>query len=121
MRVLYLALLPSLLAGCANVHIHNIGDATTVRHRQFGLISLTLSPGHTGATLVQTSGFGAVRTPTGASIGFWKETLALLGNESDCRAVIWVEDSSQIAEIQRILREAGRSLNNLCIVDGGVK
>lgn len=117
MKMLGIALLAHFLSACTIVHVHSLADASIRTHRHIGLLKVDMDPGLHGSLVLKTSGVGAAQSPTGVTIGIWKETLVLLGSDSDCRTVIWVEDRSQLVELERILKSAGRSLQSLCLIN----
>lgn len=118
-RLSWLLVCLPLLGACTVVQIQKSGDAAVdVRHLP-GLVSIVLTPGDRGAIVLQTAGLGAARTPTGLTLGAWRETAALFGARSDCRTVIWLSDVHELAAIEASLSKSGRALNSLCIIRGG--
>lgn len=105
--------------GCTTVHVHPIGDAAVKVSSHVGLARITLAPGERGAVIYSSRGVGAASTPTGFTFGAWRETTAVLAARSDCRAVLWIDDASQVAEVERLLRASGSSLTSVCVVNSG--
>lgn len=106
-------------AGCTTVHVHPLGDASVQTSTHLGFMRITLATGERGAVIYTSRGLGAAGTPTGFTLGLWRETTALLATQSDCRAVLWVDDAAQVAEIERLLRGSGSSLGAVCVVNAG--
>ena len=119
MRLTWLFLCIPLLSACTVVQIHKAGDSAVDVHHLPGLVSIVLTPGDRGAIVLQTAGLGAARTPTGVTLGAWRETAALFGARSDCRTVIWINDVHELAAIDASLLKSGRALDSLCIIRGG--
>ena len=107
------------LTACTSVHIHTEGDASARTSYHLGLAIVILDTGRHGALVYRSSGLGAARTPTGTTLGYWKETSALFATESECRTVIWAGSTGQLAEIRRLLAANGGSLATLCFVNTG--
>lgn len=119
MRPTWLLVCIPLLAACTVVQIHKSGDAAVDVHYLPGLVSIVLTQGDRGAIVLQTAGLGAARTPTGVTVGAWRETAAFFGARSDCRTVIWLSDAHEFAAVEASLSKSGRALNSLCIIRGG--
>ena len=104
--------------GCTTIHIATLNGEPPRIERRLGLVSIRMPDSADDAVVLATHGFGAARTPTGFTLGFWKERLALFRDPSTCRTVIWVEDQRVFDEIRRSLSNIGQSLHSLCIING---
>lgn len=115
------SLVLTLTAGCTTIHITSLNGAPPRVERSLGLVAIRIPDNADDAVVIATRGFGAVRTPTGFTFGFWKEKTAVFGDPSTCRTVIWVEDRRTLDVIRQTLSDAGQSLSSLCIIDGDTK
>lgn len=112
-------LLPAMLAGCTTVHLHSTDGAQVQVSRHVGWLQVTLDPGNQGLVVARSEGLGLGRTPQGATLGWWRETLAATGPRPGCHVVLWVDDSAQVARVHSLLAERGLSLDRVCVIDGG--
>ena len=117
MRLIKLLLCMPLIGACTVINIHKSDNAVVDVRSIPGLASITLSPGERGAIVLQTSGVGAIRTPTGTTLGAWRETAALLGSTSNCRTVIWVSEARELAAVMSMLLNSGQKLETLCVIN----
>lgn len=115
------SLVLTLTAGCTTIHITSLNGAPPRIERSLGLVAIRIPENADDAVVTATRGFGAMRTPTGFTFGFWKETSAVFGDQSTCRTVIWVEDRRTLNAIRQSLSDAGQSLSSLCIINGDTK
>lgn len=108
------ALLPALcvlLGGCAVVNVHSSSNGDVEVTRGFGIVSVAVSP-KAGAVIVESSGFGAMRSAEGSVLGYRSSTLAALPPEG-CRLVIWIQTDEQLRELDSLVRAHGA---DLCVV-----
>ena len=115
------ALVLTATAGCTTIQISSLNGAPPRIERSLGLVAIRIPDNVDDAVVMATRGFGAVRTPTGFTFGFWREKSAVFGDPSTCRTVIWVEDRRTLNAIRQSLSDAGQSLSSLCIIDGDTK
>lgn len=118
LRTAIAALAFTATAACNTIYISTLDGEPPRVERSFGLIVIQTPDKVDAATVMVSHGFGAARTPTGFTVGFWKEQSAIFGDPSACRTVIWVEDKRELSAIRRSLSDTGRSLNSLCIING---
>ena len=115
------ALALTATSGCTTINISTLDGSPPRVERRLGMVVIRAPDNADDAVVFATSGFGAARTPTGFTLGFWKEQSAIFGNPSVCRTVIWVEDQRVLDAIRRSLSDADQSLNSLCIINGDTK
>jgi hypothetical protein len=122
-RVLALTspILLGLTAGCTTITITTLDGSPPHVERAFGRVSLYVPSARDNATVVSTGGFGAARTPTGFTIGYWNEKLVILSDASSCRTVVWVEDQGHFESIIESIQKSDRDYQSLCIVNGEKK
>lgn len=105
------ACLAGSLLGCTVVRIQTPGaDGVEVKQR-FGIVSLEIKPG-AGATLVESSGFGASNGFQGFSLGYHNATVAALSADK-CRLVLWIKTGEELKELNQLLSAHG---TDICVV-----
>ena len=72
---------------------------------------MEIKPG-AGATLVESSGFGASNGFQGFSLGYHNATVAALSGDQ-CRLVLWITTGVEIKELNRLLSAQG---TDICVV-----
>lgn len=97
----------ALSAGCTVVQISEAPGATRIQ-RHVGFVSIDF-PDQSRAAVVETRGFGLVRSPFGFAAGLTHQSIATLDDE--CRIVLWVEDAKQVAKLVAMVGER----NDVCI------
>jgi hypothetical protein len=112
------ALVLTATAGCTTIYISTHDGGPPRVERSLGLVSIRMPDDAETAAVVVSRGFGAARTPTGFTLGFWKEQAAIFGDPSICRTVVWVEERQALDAIRGSLSDAGGTLDSLCIIDG---
>jgi hypothetical protein len=88
------------LAGCAVVRIESEGGDVRVE-RHWGVLAVNLAPTER-SLLAETTALGVVKAWDGVTLGYYDSSLVAL-TPDDCRLVVWVEGSEQVAELRRLL------------------
>jgi len=66
----------------------------------FGFVTIEANPS-SDAVVAEITALGYTSTPMGRSLGYSKQSVALLPNA--CKLVLWVDDPSDITELQSLL------------------
>jgi uncharacterized protein YceK len=112
-RVLFIAFAMAAalgLEGCAVIRIQTAGkDDIEVKHR-FGIVSVEIKPG-AGATIVESTSFGAINGFEGFVLGYRDATMAAVGREH-CQLVLWIKTKDQLKELGELLIDR----TDICVV-----
>lgn len=82
------------LNGCAQVTVISDGAPPSTEYK-FGVLAVDLAPSDRN-TIVSTSGFGLISSPSGATLGYSSVRVVRMGEE--CRLVIHTENPRTLAE-----------------------
>jgi hypothetical protein len=98
------------LAGCAVVRIQTADKDDVEVKRGFGLVSVKIKPG-AGATVFESTTFGAINGVEGFALGYHDATVAALALEH-CQLVLWIKTKEQLKELDELLRDR----TDVCVV-----
>jgi hypothetical protein len=98
-------------AACTTIRVSDQRGQVLVQ-RHFGLVSIELSPS-TSAVVAETSGFGYLSAPLGATLGLVHSRIAALPEA--CHLVIWADSATSAERWQSVLGQAA----GLCVVNAG--
>lgn len=96
------------LLGCTTISITEKDGKVRVS-RSFGAITIEMVPG-SKSVLAEAVGLGYLTGPLGTTIGFSKNSFAVLGR--DCRLILWNSDKEQAKQLQELLGNHA----NVCII-----
>lgn len=96
-------LLCLLLAGCAVVRIEAPDRRSVEVTHGFGLVSVNLRPG-SGAVIVDSTSFGAMKDHEGYSLGYRTATAASVAGDR-CQLVIWIKSDEELKYLADFLRQ----------------
>ncbi len=99
----------SLFGACSIIQVVQRDGALNIE-RSFGMVSIQVCPKNDGLVTSLTS-FGIAFTPLGKTIGFAKETLALL--PGSCKVAMWINDERQLSRFESLVGP----LKEICIVN----
>ncbi len=99
----------SLLGACSVIQVVQKDGAVKVE-RSFGMVSIQVCPKNEGLVTSLTS-FGIASTPLGITIGFARETLALL--PETCKVAMWIDDERPLGRLEALVGP----LKEVCIVN----
>jgi hypothetical protein len=107
------------LQACVVIHVHAPADATIRTTRNLGLLNVQLIPGSSRPIGYRSEGLGMARGPTGMTLGYWRETTLILDGASTCQTILWMPDTANVLEVERLLNRSQMSLNSLCVIGTG--
>ncbi|MGN6152425.1 MAG: hypothetical protein ACTHOH_10525 [Lysobacteraceae bacterium] len=110
----------TLLTGCTIVQVSTVGGEPRVE-RHFGFLQITPPPATGSAMVVASHGLGLYANHSSLTVGAWREHSAIFSDASVCRVVIWAEEKSEFESVRRTLMTNGNELNDICVLNGGVK
>jgi len=96
--------------GCAVVHVQTPGKDGVEVKQGFGIVSVEIKPG-AGATLVESTTFGASNGFQGFALGYQSATVAAIAGDQ-CRLVLWIKTDEELKELNQLLRER----TDVCVV-----
>jgi hypothetical protein len=97
------------LGGCAQVTVFS-DQAPPQSEWKFGVLAIDLAASEKN-TIVSTSGFGLISSPSGTALGYSNARVVRIGD--DCRVVISANDLEAISKNEELLRLL-KSTHNAC-------
>ena len=90
-----------MMTGCTIIKINDSEGHTSI-NREFGLVSLHLSP-ESEALLAEIKAVGYVSSPIGYSFGYTSQNIAAL--PLSCRLIVWVKTKEQLRTTKELLAD----------------
>lgn len=101
-----------ILAGCTTVIVD--GGSPSIE-RRFGVLRIEAA-GDGRALVISTTGAGIVPTTAGLSVGYVRETAAIVYAPEDCRVFLFLDEESEAAAFLAGFREGDLTPESVCVV-----
>lgn len=101
------------LASCSVVRIQTAGKDDVEVKRSFGIVSVEIRPG-AGATVIDSTSFGAINGFEGFTLGYHSATVAAISGKH-CQLIVWINTGEQLTQLNDLLRDQ----TNVCAFQPG--
>lgn len=102
-----------VLAGCTTVIVDGGSPST---ERRFGVLRIEAA-GDGRALVLRTMGAGIVPTTAGLSVGYVRETAAIVYAPEDCRVLLFLDKESEAAAFLAGFQEGDLTPEGVCVVN----
>ena len=92
-----------VLAACAVVRIQAAGKDDVEVKQHFGIVSVEIKPG-AGATVVDSTSIGAIKSLEGLALGYHSATVTAFAG-GRCQLVVWIKTGEELKELDQLLRD----------------
>lgn len=107
--------------GCTTVHVQSQDgtEISVISNIGFTMISSGIAGDNKASLIYSVKGIGLTLSPRGGTLGWVDETTAIIGNDSRCSLIIWIENDRHFHELQSLLKLQKISPENLCALSPG--